>query len=75
MHHKATFSLCCFSVEDDLTVKITDFSLAQDFNATSLSDKGIQSRLLIKWTAPEGLKHRHFTEKSDVVCGFCCCFG
>lgn len=59
----------CFSVNDDLGITITDFSLARDVNSTSLNDKGIRSRLLVKWTAPEGLAEQgRFSEKSDVVC-------
>lgn len=58
-----------FSVNDDLSIKITDFSLARDVNTTNLNDKGIRSRLLVKWTALEGLAEEgQFSEKSDVVC-------
>lgn len=54
-------------VNDDLSIKITDFSLARDVNSTNLNDKGIRSRLLVKWTAPEGLAEQgQFSEKSDV---------
>ena len=57
------------SVNDDLSIKITDFSLARDVNTTNLNDKGIRSRLLVKWTALEGLAEEgQFSEKSDVVC-------
>lgn len=54
-------------VGDDLRIKIADFSLAKDVNSTNLNDKGIRSRLLVKWTAPESLKEEgQFSEKSDV---------
>lgn len=54
-------------VNDDLSIKITDFSLARDVNTTNLNDKGIRSRLLVKWTALEGLAEAgQFSEKSDV---------
>ncbi|XP_027057113.1 cytoplasmic tyrosine-protein kinase BMX-like isoform X3 [Pocillopora damicornis] len=54
-------------VNDDLSIKITDFSLARDVNTTNLNDKGIRSRLLVKWTALEGLAEEgQFSEKSDV---------
>lgn len=57
------------SVNDDLSIKITDFSLARDVNTTNSNDKGIRSRLLVKWTALEGLAEEgEFSEKSDVVC-------
>ena len=63
----------CVSVNDDLSIKITDFSLARDVNSTNLNDKGIRSRLLVKWTAPEGLAEQgQFSEKSDVVCSIHC---
>lgn len=54
-------------VEDDLSIKITEFSLAKDVTSTDLNDKEIQSRLLVKWAAPESLKKEgQFSEKSDV---------
>ena len=58
-----------FSVSDDLSIKIADFSLAKDVTSTNPNDKGIRSRLLVKWSAPESLKEEgQFSEKSDVVC-------
>ena len=61
--------LVSFSVDDDLSIRITDFSLAKDVNSTNLNDKGIRSRLLVKWSAPESLQEGgQFSEKSDVVC-------
>lgn len=54
-------------VDDDLSIRITDFSLAKDVNSTNLNDKGIRSRLLVKWSAPESLQEGgQFSEKSDV---------
>ena len=38
-------------------------------NSSNLNDKGIRSRLVLKWTALEGFKEEgQFSEKSDVVC-------
>ncbi|KAJ7390502.1 Macrophage stimulating 1 receptor (c-met- tyrosine kinase), a [Desmophyllum pertusum] len=64
--HRSLAAKNCI-VNDDLSIKITDFSLARDVNLTNLNDKGIRSRLLVKWTAPEGLAEQgQFSEKSDV---------
>lgn len=58
-----------FSVGDNLSIKISDFSLAKDVTSTNPNDKGIRSRLPVKWSAPESLKEEgQFSEKSDVVC-------
>jgi len=69
MGYHSDLSAFFLSVGDDLSIKITDFSLAKDVNSTNLNDKGIRSRLLVKWSAPESLKEEgQFSEKSDVVC-------
>lgn len=54
-------------VGDNLSIKIADFSLAKDVTSTNPNDKGIRSRLPVKWSAPESLKEEgQFSEKSDV---------
>ncbi|PNJ18152.1 MATK isoform 3 [Pongo abelii] len=48
-------------VSEDLVAKVSDFGLAK------AERKGLDSsRLPVKWTAPEALKHGKFTSKSDV---------
>nr|KAF6401730.1 megakaryocyte-associated tyrosine kinase [Rousettus aegyptiacus] len=48
-------------VSEDLVAKVSDFGLAK------AERKGLDSsRLPVKWTAPEALKHGKFSSKSDV---------
>ncbi|KAM8926226.1 LOW QUALITY PROTEIN: megakaryocyte-associated tyrosine-protein kinase [Lycaon pictus] len=48
-------------ISEDLVAKVSDFGLAK------AERKGLDSsRLPVKWTAPEALKHGKFSSKSDV---------
>ena len=54
-------------MEEDLTAKITDFSLAQMCPTSSDPDFDVRSRIQKKWSAPESLQSGVFSEKTDVV--------
>ncbi|XP_032809576.1 tyrosine-protein kinase CSK [Petromyzon marinus] len=49
-------------VSDDSIAKVSDFGLAKE-QATATVDS---SKLPVKWTAPEALRHNAFTSQSDV---------
>ncbi|KAG8260266.1 hypothetical protein J6590_100798 [Homalodisca vitripennis] len=50
----------------DGTVKIGDFGMTRDIQVSNCYTTGQGRPIPIRWTAPEGLKDRVFTSKSDV---------
>ncbi|KAG8301862.1 hypothetical protein J6590_042476 [Homalodisca vitripennis] len=53
-------------VDWDGTVKIGDFGMTRDIQVSNCYTTGKGRPVPIRWTAPEGLKDRVFTSKSDV---------
>ncbi|VDP90629.1 unnamed protein product [Echinostoma caproni] len=53
-------------VDKQLTVKIADFGLARCMSADEYYRRRGQTRLPIRWMAPESLNQSYFTTKSDV---------
>lgn len=53
-------------VSDDYVLKIADFGLARDIHCNDYYRKQTNSRLPVKWMAPEALFHRVYTTQSDV---------
>uniref|UniRef100_A0A1B6J156 Protein kinase domain-containing protein n=1 Tax=Homalodisca liturata TaxID=320908 RepID=A0A1B6J156_9HEMI len=53
-------------VDWDGTVKIGDFGMTRDIQVSNCYTTGQGRPVPIRWTAPEGLKDRVFTSKSDV---------
>lgn len=53
-------------VSDDYVIKIADFGLARDIHCNDYYRKTTNSRIPVKWMAPEALFHRVYTTQSDV---------
>ena len=53
-------------MSDDYVMKIADFGLARDIQATEYYRKATNGRLPIKWMAPESLTDKFYDTKSDV---------
>ncbi|KAE8744346.1 Fibroblast growth factor receptor 1-like, partial [Frankliniella occidentalis] len=53
-------------VSDDYVIKIADFGLARDIHCNDYYRKTTNSRIPVKWMAPEALFHRVYTSQSDV---------
>ena len=47
-------------------VKITDFGLTKILNVGETTFKSARGKVPIRWLAPECLRHRLYTHKSDV---------
>ncbi|EDQ90683.1 uncharacterized protein MONBRDRAFT_15893 [Monosiga brevicollis MX1] len=58
-------------VSSDLTAKVADFGLAReaDGGAEETYYRATSSQIPIRWTAPEAMEERKFSEKSDVWAG------
>ena len=54
-------------VDRDLTVKVADFGLARVIYQTDYYRQHQQTKVPVKWMAPESLHDMISTEKSDVV--------
>jgi serine/threonine protein kinase len=53
-------------VTSDLTLKIADFGLARNTGQSNYYRKVTDSRVPVKWMAPESLYHKVYTSQSDV---------
>ena len=53
-------------VTSDLTLKIADFGLARNTGQSNYYRKVTDSRVPVKWMAPESLYHKVYTSHSDV---------
>ena len=53
-------------ISNDLVVKIADFGLARDVHANDYYRKMGNSRLPLKWMAPETIFQQRYTTQSDV---------
>ena len=64
--HAYSFTL---RLDSNGNVKVADFGLSEDVYSTGYFRQDTQDavRLPIKWMAPESLRDRIFTEKTDVV--------
>ena len=51
---------------DNMVAKIADFGLAREVNNEDIYNVTSNSKLPVKWLAPESLLHSVFTCKSDV---------
>ena len=54
-------------MDQDLTVKVADFGLARVIYQTDYYRQHQQTKVPVKWMAPESLHDMISTEKSDVV--------
>ncbi len=64
MHRELTCQNCL--LEEDFTVKISDFGLSFIMQYPVHYSKSKSQRRILRWMAPEVLMHRDFTIKSDV---------
>ena len=53
-------------LNDSLVAKIADFGLARNVNQEDAYNMSSQTKLPIKWLAPESLFDQSFTTKSDM---------
>ena len=60
-------SLYPYRVDQDLTVKVADFGLARVIYHSDYYRQHQQTKVPVKWMAPESLHDMISTEKSDVV--------
>ena len=57
-----------------LSLKIADFGLSRDLHESDYYKSGDrQTKLPVKWMAPESLSKHIFDTRTDVVCTFMCC--
>lgn len=59
-------SWTCYSIDDQLRVKLCDSSLARDLFPSDYNCLGDSENRPIKWMALEALQKKHFSEGSDV---------
>lgn len=54
-------------VDDRLTCKISDFGLSRGVSSSNDHEYTTQGgKIPIRWTSPEAISHRKYTESSDV---------
>lgn len=69
MHYCVTkyYNYLC-RVDENLCVKVADFGLAKDIYSSEYYRMNSNTKVPVKWMAPESLLDGFFNEKTDVVC-------
>ena len=70
LYYRLSVLILIIRVDINYTIKIADFGLSENLDASKdyfRADQENPIKLPIKWLAPESIKERVFSEKSDVV--------
>ena len=58
---------CCKRVDEDKTIKISDFGLCRDVYVSDYYRLSRSSKVPVKWMPPESLHDGMYSHQSDVV--------